>query len=154
MTKTLLLPLLLSAAAAGAAPLGLGDPNGSYSCRFRMFTQCGDGTATVRLVDGKIQQVSFESLFCARQGRPANRCVLDTRRDGADRWTDTPQGVRIAFTNRKWAELDDVLTVSVDADRILIDFEDAQSVTKCSAGVDLPEKLTIDPNRPQCQVEY
>lgn len=154
MKKTLLLALLLSAAAAGAAPLGLGDPNGSYRCSFRLFAQCGDGTATVRLLDGKIQQVSFETLFCARQGRPANRCVFDTRRDGEDRWTDTPAGVRIAFTNRKWAELDDVLAVLVDAGRILLDFEDTQSVTKCSAGVDLPEKLTIDPARPQCQVEY
>jgi hypothetical protein len=149
------LPLLIILlAAAGACSAALSDASATLSCSFKVFARCGDGSASVKLLNGKVQQVTFESVFCARQGKPANRCSLDTARGGKDQWTDADKGVRIEFPNEKHPDIDDSMVVSLEQRAIVLDFTDTQSLTKCSMGVDLPEKVTIDPDVQQCQVEY
>jgi hypothetical protein len=154
-TRLPLLFALLALTGTAACAATLADATGSYSCSFRVFARCGDGSATVKLSGGKVQQVSFENVYCAKAGQPANRCSFDTARGGKDAWTDEGTGVRIEFGNTgKHSRLEDTLLVSLEDHTIVLDLTETQSVTKCSTGVDLPDKLVIDVEAPQCKVEF
>jgi len=153
-TTPALLLLLSLGAPLGAAAAALGEASGTYTCSYKLFSSCGNGSATIKLLNGKLQQVSFESLFCATPAKPANRCSLDSARGGPDRWSESGTAVRIEFTHPKYPEMDDALAVTVQEQAIVIDFGESQSLPRCGLGANLPEKLTLDPADKHCKVEY
>ncbi|HJV71324.1 hypothetical protein [Ideonella sp.] len=150
----LLLLLSLGVPPGAGAAVALGEASGTYTCSYKLFSSCSSGSATVKLLNGKLQQVSFESLFCATPAKPANRCSLESARGGPDRWSESGTAVRIEFTHPKYPEMDDALAVTVQGQAIVIDFGESQSLPRCDLGADLPEKLTLDPADQNCRVEY
>jgi len=145
--------LFLASLGAVAAPV-LGEASRTYSCSYKLFNRCGNGSATVKLLDGALQQVSFELQFCATPARPANGCSLDSARGGPDKWSPAGQAVRIEFTHPKYPQMDDALAVTVQEHAVVLDFGEAQSLPRCGPGAELPEKITIDPADKYCKVEY
>jgi hypothetical protein len=158
LKKTLVTALLAAAGAAASATV-LGHASGTYACTFQEFSRCTEGRASVTLVDGKVQSVSFDSKFCATKARPAASCRLETSRGGADKWEDQGRTLSVTFPHPRYTELTDTLGVSVEDTQIVLDFGDAQSITKCkdSAGKaagDLPERVVIAPQAEKCRVEF
>jgi hypothetical protein len=154
--RTFILPLLCAFAAAPFAVARAQAP-ASYSCTYKAFSRCENGTATVKLLEGKVQELSFENTVCGTKGKPERRCVMTTTRSGADAWRDDGQAVRIVFSNdskKRHKELDDEMLVSVEGDRVVFDFTDTQTVTRCDDGAEMPEKLTILREVAQCKTEF
>jgi hypothetical protein len=158
LTKTLVTALLAAAGAAASATV-LGMASGTYACTFQEFSRCTEGRASVTLVDGKVQSVSFDSKFCATKARPAANCRLETTRGGADKWQENGRAVSVTFAHPRYTELVDTFGVSVEDAQIVLDFGDAQSITKCKdnagkAAGDLPERVVITPQAEKCRVEF
>lgn len=154
--RSFILPLLcvLSAATVSFAHA---EAPATYSCSYKAFSRCENGTATVKLLEGKVQELNFESTACGVKGKAARRCVMTTTRSGADAWRDEGQAVRIVFSNdskKRHKELDDEMTVSVEGDRVVFDFTDTQTLTRCDDGAEMPEKLTILREVAQCKTEF
>jgi hypothetical protein len=154
--RTSLLPLLWILSAVPIAVAAADAPT-IYSCSYKAFSRCENGTATVKLLDGKLHELNFENTVCGTKGKPPKRCVLTTTRSGTDTWRDDGQAVRVVFSEaakRRHKELDDELVVSVDGDQVVLDFAETQTVTRCDDGAELPEKLTILRETAQCKTEF
>lgn len=154
--RSSLLPLLW---ALSAAPLAVAaaDAPATYSCTYKAFSRCETGVATVKLLDGKVHELNFENTVCGTKGKPPKRCVLTTARSGTDAWRDDGNAVRIVFSEaakRRHKELDDEMVVSIDGDRVVLDFSETQTLTRCDDGAEIPEKLTILRETPQCKTEF
>jgi hypothetical protein len=64
-----LVALVTATASLGAfaeAPR-LDASSGTFSCDYKVESRCTSGTATVVLLDGKPQRISFDNFYCARQ---------------------------------------------------------------------------------------
>ena len=157
MTKrTSLLPVLWILSAVPIAVAAAEAPT-TYSCSYKAFSRCENGVATVKLLEGKLHELSFENTVCGTKGKPPKRCVLTTTRSGADAWSDNGQAVRVVFSEaskKRHKELDDELVVSVNGDQVVFDFAETQTVTRCDDGAELPEKLTILKEVAQCKTEF
>lgn len=157
--KKTLVTATLAALGAAASAGGLGESSGTFACSYKDFSRCNEGSASVTLQGGKVQSVSFDSRFCATKAQPAAHCRLETARSGADKWEESGRTLSVTFTNPRHAELTDLFSVVVEDTRILLDFGDAQSLTRCKgsngkAAGDLPERVVIDPQAEKCRVEY
>jgi hypothetical protein len=154
--RSSLLPLLCALSAAPLAVAAAESP-AIYSCTYKAFTRCESGSATVKLLDGKLHELSFENTVCGSKGKPPKRCVMITTRTGEDTWRDDGQAVRVVFaeaSKRRFKELEDEMVVSVNGDQVVFDFTDTQTVTRCDDGAELPEKLTILRETAQCKTEF
>jgi hypothetical protein len=156
MTKrSFTLPLLLALSAATVS-VARAEAPATYSCSYKAFSRCENGTATVKLLEGKVQELNFESTVCGAKGKPARRCVMTTTRSGVDAWREDGQAVHIVFSKdskKRHKELDDEMMVSVEGDRVVLDFTDTQTLTRCDDGAEMPEKLTILREAAQCKIE-
>lgn len=158
LTKTLVTALVAAACAAASATV-LGHASGTYACTFQEFSRCTEGRASVTLVDGKVQSVSFDSKACATKAQPAAHCRLETTRGGADKWEENGRALSVTFPHPRYTELIDTLAVSVEEAQIVLDFGDTQALTRCKdnagkAAGDLPERLVITPQAEKCRVEF
>jgi hypothetical protein len=156
MTKRSFILPLLCALSAAAASIAHAEAPATYSCSYKAFSRCENGTATVKLLEGKVQELNFESTACGVKGKPARRCVMTTTRSGTDTWREDGQAVHIVFSKdskKRHKELDDEMMVSVEGDRVVLDFKDTQALTRCDDGAEMPEKLTILREAAQCKIE-
>jgi hypothetical protein len=157
MTNRSFILLLLCTLSAATVSIARAEAPAAYSCSYKAFSRCENGTATVKLLEGKVQELSFESTACGIKGKPARRCVMTTTRSGVDEWRDDGQGVRIVFSKdskKRHKELDDEMTVSVEGDQVVFDFTDTQTLTRCDDGAEMPEKLTILREVAQCKTQF
>lgn len=149
------LAMLCTTASAG----GLGASSGAFACSFNDFSRCTEGSARVALHEGKVQSVSFESRSCATKARPATQCRLEVSRSGTDRWAENGHTLSVTFAHPRYTELTDLFSVAVEEARIVLDFSDAQSLTRCKDGSgkpagELPERIVIAPQGETCQVAF
>jgi len=154
--RSFLLPLLVALCAAPFA-VARAEAPASYSCSYKAFSRCENGTATVKLLEGKVQELTFENTVCGVKGKPERRCTMTTTRSGVDAWRDDGQAVRIVFSKaskKRHLELDDEMLVSVQDDRVVLDFTNTQTITRCDDGAEMPEKLTILREVAQCKTEF
>lgn len=149
------LPWLLAAAAASASAAPALGPNasGTYSCTYKLASPCSSGTASVELLEGKLQKVSFDSTYCKAPDNAGNRCTLRSARGGSDKWTESGNSVLIGFFDLRYPQADDEFKFILEADRLVLDFSDTQTFIKCGLGAELPERVVIVPTDPQCRVE-
>lgn len=153
-TAALALSLATSFGAAAATAPPLSEASGTYRCTYKLFSRCGEGTASVLLQGGRLQQVSLEARFCATGGQPARRCSLSSARSGKDKWSDTGASVRIEFLHPKYPEMEDALLVSIEGGAIVLDLGESQPLPHCGMGADLPDRLTLEPAAAHCKVEF
>jgi hypothetical protein len=154
--RSSLLSLLCGLSAAPFALAAAEDP-ATYSCTYKAFSRCESGVATVKLLEGKVHELSFENTVCGTKGKPPKRCVLLTTRSGTDTWSEEGQGVRVVFSEaskRRHKGLDDEMVVSVEGDQVVLDFTETQTVTRCDDGAEMPEKLTILKETAQCKTVF
>lgn len=154
-----LLPAWLATLCAAASAGGLGASSGTFACSYHDFGSCTEGSARVTLQEGKVQSVSFDSKSCGTKARPAARCQLEVSRSGPDKWAENGHTLSVTFAHPRYTELVDLFSVAVEDARIVLDFSDAQSITKCKgsdgkAAGELPERLVIAPRADKCQVEF
>lgn len=151
--KPTLSALFLASLAAAASAATLNQSSGTYACRYKDFKTCSEGSAQVTLLNGRLQAVSFGNSFCPVKAKPPGGCTVESTRSGAQKWADDGRLTRITFSDPKHPNLDDVFAVSVEDERIVLDFNDSQPVLRCTEGGDLPERLVIDPRTEKCRVE-
>lgn len=150
----LALPVLLLAwLGAAASATALSQSSGTYACRYKHFKTCSEGNAQVTLQDGKLQSVSFANQFCPVKKKPPATCALQATRSGQQAWADDGRTTSITFADPKHPHLEDVFAVMVEDERIVLDFSDAQPITRCTDGGDLPDRIVIDPRSETCRVE-
>lgn len=148
------LPWLLAAAAHASAAPALGpNASGTYSCTYKLASPCSSGTASVELLDGKLQKVAFDSTYCKAPDNACNRCTLRTARGGTDKWTESGKSVLVRYFDPRYPQADDEFSFILEPDRLVLDFSDTQTFIKCGLGAELPERVIIVPADPQCRVE-
>jgi hypothetical protein len=152
--KTSLRWLLAAAASANAAPALGPNASGTYSCTYQLASPCSSGTASVELLEGRLQKVSFESTYCTAPGNAGNRCTLRSARGGKDKWSETGNSVLIGFFDPRYPQADDEFKFILEAGRLVLDFSDTQTFIKCGMGAELPERVVIDPADAHCRVAY
>ena len=149
-------PWLLAAmvASASAAPDLGPNASGTFSCTYKLASPCSSGTASVELLEGKLQKVSFDSTYCKAPDNPGNRCTLRSARGGSEMWTETGKSVLVRYFDLRYPQADDEFSIILEPDRLVLDFSDSQTFIKCGLGAELPERVVIVPADPQCRVEH
>jgi len=154
MTSTPGLKRAVASAVLLAATTGVAHAGGTEvrSCAFAMKARCASGDASVTLVDGVVQKVEVNVVWCSLPGHLDFTCTIDSSRGDKDsKWSDDAGSTVIANATPFNAAAPDRVKVTVGS-YVSIDLADAQSLGRCGAGAELPRALVIPAHGNACRV--